>query len=455
MREDCPGYRDEWDLIFRNQTGHTIKRLKEKRANKEKTILAKDYNSGLKPPPSLNPSHEELGVNYFLHNFVTSCQSPSSGYLNYIPAPYTADGHHPTLVASMAAVGLVTLANTTRQPVLAKHARVKYSEAINQVNIALASPAESIKDSTLMSVISLGLFEHVSDFASWARHVRGAAALVVARGKGQFSTRAAILMFNQVRADMVAACIQGDQPFPKDMAELQEEASKHVDTTTVFWRLGVVATQCTNLLWDVRNRGESYWPGLLEQATVLQAELQHIFGTLSMKCPYTTFRKSGGDPAVFYKDRFDLYPNSWAIRVWNNTRILQTTVCGCMSYLLNQILATDLEPAVQRHMELQLLDTLEILSKLGNDTIATVPQALGVVYSPSEMSHAIDVSCHTNGSAGYMLTWCLYAAGNSSVVDSEARKWIIQRLQDFGHFAGITLALQLVEDLIRRDQLVN
>lgn len=454
-RDQCSGYRDEWDLVFRNQTGDTIKRTMERRAPKEgQTSLPLKCNSSPLPPPDLGSSHDELGVNYFLYNFITGSQSSSRGYLNYIPADYTADSHYPPiLVASMAAIGLVTLANTTRQPQLAKHARAKYSEAINQVNIALASPTESVKDSTLMSVISLGLFEYVSDFTSWARHVRGAAALVVARGKCQFSTSAAFPMFNQVRADMVAVCMYSGHPFPEDMCELQEEASRHMDTTSAFWRLGTAATKCTNLLWVVRKNSREFpWSSLLEQATVLQDELQYIFGVLSMESGYITSRKPGGDPTISYNERFDVYRNSWDIRVWNNTRILQIIICDSIRYIMNQILATDLVPVIRTHMELRLLDTQGILSKLGKDIIATVPQALGIISSASDTGHTIDVSSDINGSAGYMMAWSLYTAGKSSVMESETRQWIIERLQDFGHNAGITMALQLVEDIIKIDQ---
>ncbi|OGM44698.1 hypothetical protein ABOM_007378 [Aspergillus bombycis] len=419
--------------------------------------MARNYNSDPLSLHNLSNSYDEIGVNYFLCNFVTGYRSSSCGYLNYIPADYVVDSHcSPMLVASMAAIGLVTLANTTGQPQLAKHARAKYSEAINQVNVALASPTESIKDSTLMSVISLGLFEHVSDFSSWARHVQGAAALVVARGKSQFSTRASLFMFNQVRADMVAVCMHSGQPFPEDLCQLQEEATKHMDPMSAFWRLGVVATQCTKFLWCVRkNRGQIAWPTLLQQATGLQGSLQHIVGVLSMQSGYTTSRKPGGDPTVFYNERFDVYMNSWAIRVWNNARTLQIKVCDSMRYISNQILATDLEPVTQAHIELQRLDTQEIVSKLGKDIIATVPQALGVIPSASDIGYAIDISSPINGSAGYMMTWSLYTAGKSPVMEGEGRKWIIQRLQEFGHTAGITLALQLVENIIKIDQCAN
>ncbi|KAJ5591672.1 uncharacterized protein N7459_002041 [Penicillium hispanicum] len=42
--EDCPGYRDEWELVFRDQTDHTIKRSKEKRA-KRATSAETDHSS--------------------------------------------------------------------------------------------------------------------------------------------------------------------------------------------------------------------------------------------------------------------------------------------------------------------------------------------------------------------------------------------------------------------------
>ncbi|KAE8381939.1 hypothetical protein BDV26DRAFT_300438 [Aspergillus bertholletiae] len=454
-REECSGYRDEWDLVFRNQTDHTINRSRESGVKRrDKINFTRNGNTSPPRASSLSPSHDAMGVNYFVHNFVTNGQPSSRGYLNYIPAVYATQSRHcPMLMASMAAVGLITLANTTRQPQLVKHAHAKYAEAISQVNTALASPTESIKDSTLMSVISLGLFEHVSDFASWARHVRGAAALVVARGKSQFSTGAAFLMFNQVRADLVGVCIHGGQPFPADMCELQEEASTHMDTMNVVWRLGVLATQCARFLWSVMNNtGEIPWPALLEQATGLQGELQYIFGILSVESGYTTTRKSGGDPAVFYNEQLGSYMNCWAIRVWNNTRILQIKICDSIRYIFNQLLIAGLDPVSQTRMELKLLDILEILSTLGNDIIATLPQALGATSSASEIDPAVGISSPINGSAGYMMIWSLYVAGKSSAMENDPRKWIIQRLREFGHAGGITLALQLVEDLIKIDQ---
>lgn len=450
LREKCAGYRDDWELVFRDQTDRTIKRVKEQR---EKSASAS--GASYSPSPVCGPGHsvDQIGVNYFLHNFVIGGDSPSRGFLNYIPTVFNADNQHPTLVASMAAVGLVALANSTQQPELASHARIKYSEAIRNVNAALASPVESVKDSTLMSVISLGLFEHLSNFESWVQHVQGAAALVVARGKGQFSSPGRILMFNQVRADMVVVCLHQRQSFPENMLELQEEATKHVNASSAFWLLGALAVRCVNLYGTLVNSIDcTPDSALLEEATFLQYDFQRFPGLLATEEPYTTTLNSGADPQVFYHGRFDVYRTSWAIRLWNNLRMLQLCVCEIMGYLLKKALATELETVVRTHMTRKLQETRQILFKLVDDILATVPQALGFISSASEHNSSTASASHTSVSGGYMLTWCLYLVGKSPTIEIPARKWIMRRLQAIGETADNQMALQLLQDLIRIDQ---
>lgn len=359
----------------------------------------------------------------------------------------------------MAAVGLLALAN--KQPELVARARAKHSEAVRDLNAALASPVESIKDGTLMSVISLGMFEYATSFESWDRHIQGAAALVVARGKSQFSpsNTAAILMFNQVRADMITTCIQKIRPFPDDMRELQTVATKQgADGLTAFWPLGVLATRCATLLWSVtENIGnvEIPWSDFLEEATVLEHDLQSVTRILALEEPFTTTRESDGDSDQIYDGRVDLYKTSWAIRVWNNSRMLQIVVYEIICYLLEKVLASNLTPDAEAHMKLRLQEGLDMLSKLGRDILATVPQAFGFISSASGQDASIDSPADSSVSGGYMLTWSLYTVGKSPVTSSNTRRWIINRLQDIGKRAGLALTLQLVEEIVVIDQLVG
>ncbi|KAJ5991610.1 transcriptional regulator family: Fungal Specific TF [Penicillium canescens] len=96
MREECPDYRDEWDLIFRNKAQEHLRHA---------TRL------------HVKPSADEIGVNNFLRNFVN--HSSSRGCLNYNSSVYHNDEEHPTLVASMAALAIL--------------ARAKYTETIRNV----------------------------------------------------------------------------------------------------------------------------------------------------------------------------------------------------------------------------------------------------------------------------------------------------------------------------------
>ncbi|KAL4886408.1 hypothetical protein BJY04DRAFT_228306 [Aspergillus karnatakaensis] len=451
QREKCPGYRDNWDLVFRNQTSETIQRSQKKQVSKADRF----------PPPRLcmGPHMNEIGANYFLHHFVTGDQSSSRGYLNYIPAVYSNDGEHPTLLASMAAVGLMALANSTKQAELASHARLKYTEAIRNVNAALASPTESIKDSTLMSIISLGVFEHFSDFQSWVRHVRGAAALMVVRGKSQFRSPAAILMFHQVRTDLSIVCMHTSQQLPPGIEALQEEVSRHIDTSSASWTMGVLATRCVKLLWHVdKNEEKVPWLDLFDQAVRLQEDFQLALGILAIQEPYMTNCGDSLDPDLIYNNRYDLYRTPWAIRLWNNSRNLQMIVCEIICYLTNKVflVVPDLSIAVRAQIKATLQETLCIMSTLSDGILASVPQILGVVSTQSPGNGlAVDPPVSAGVAGGYMLVWGLYMVGKSPATGDKARKWIIRRLGDIVENSGIALAQRLLDQIVEIDQVAN
>lgn len=465
-REQCPGYRDEWELVFHDQTSKTIKRSKAKRANNTAsdtttttaTTTTTTTANHLPPLPhsTLKPSVDDLGINYFFRHFVVGDRSNARGCLNYVPSVYHADGAQSTLVASMAAVGLVALANSTQRPELASHARVKYLQAIHLVSAALASPVECVKDSTLMSVISLGVFEHVSAYESFARHVQGAAALVIARGKSQFSSPVGILMFNQVRTDLVLASFRTDQPIPEKILQLQEEAVDHKCTSTSWWRMGVLGTRCTKLLIATKKNyyaGRRSWFEMLDETTVLEQDFESLVPVLEIQEPYTIIRVSDGDPNIIKNGLYHFYKDSWAIRLWTNQRTLQMVTCEIKYYILTMILSKKISPDLREHTKMEVRRTLHTLSKLGDEILAIVPQALEFISSESlDPCPSIGL---TSVSGGYMLVWGLFMAGKSASTKSETRKWIIRLLQDIGWNTGISVALRLVEVVIEVDRMTG
>lgn len=397
-----------------------------------------------------------MGVSYFFHHFIRSGQVSSRGFLNYIPSTYSADGDQSTLLASMAAIGLLAMASSTRQPELVGQAHSKYAEAVRKVNAALASPVESTKDSTLMSVISLGIFEQVSQYRSWTLHVDGAVALVSARGRNQFSSPVTFHMFNQVRADLMISCIHGEKPFPKVMLDLQDEASKHTDSSNPCWAMGILGTRSANLLMAVRENKTTEqvpWHQLFEEATALDCDFQRLFGVLHQREPYIITHTPGADPSKAYNGRCDIYADFWAIRLWNNCRSLQMIVCQIKSFLLNKLFADN--PAEIEDVDLRLETINATLCNHGDDILATIPQALELLSSEIDTFTGSAAAFHGNISGGYMLAWSLAMVGKSPATRTGTRKWVIQCLQGIGEQANHYLALDIAEQIAKIDQLAG
>lgn len=271
-------------------------------------------------------------------------------------------------------------------------------------------------------------------------------------------------MFNQVRADMTAACIQSIQPFPDDMLQLQEEATKTIETPSACWLLGVLATRCATLFANVtKNYCDAHapefipWSCFLTEAIALQEDFQPVFALFAIQEPYTTFLESRGETSsTIYKGRYDLYRASWAIRLWNNLRMVEIVICEIACWLINKILSTDLAQPAQIHQKLKskLQGLLQIMSTRGEDILASIPQGLGLISVP-ERQGSVDSHSHAYVSGGYMLTWNLYTVGKSPVVNDKTRQWIIKQLKDISRSAGIAMALQLAEDIVKVDLIAN
>lgn len=84
-----------------------------------------------------------------------------------------------------------------------------YTKALSATHSALRDPEVTKQDTTLASVLLLGLFEnitarHMGELA-WGSHIEGAIQLVRARGRKQLRTKIGLTMFIAVRTQMVGS----------------------------------------------------------------------------------------------------------------------------------------------------------------------------------------------------------------------------------------------------------
>ena len=192
-RRQCPGYKDDFDLIFRNETQATERRARKSVDSKrghthimlgerqmafvnagERGDSSLLQTSVLVPSAELEASMtlsireaisvpiEEQAPCYFMSNFVMTPRDGSSrGYFDFLAPMIKAEKPDSHLSIAFYAVALASLANrpSSKSSGLLQQALGQYAKALKAINSALQSPLHQKTDQTLASIIMLGFFE--------------------------------------------------------------------------------------------------------------------------------------------------------------------------------------------------------------------------------------------------------------------------------------------------------
>jgi hypothetical protein len=132
---------------------------------------------------------------YFFANYTGTADFRNGGHFDWIlkllgvSRPNVEDA----LSESFRALSLAVFSNAVKSPAVMRKARIAYVSALEETNRALTSYETAIKDSTVVAVMLLGMYEGTtytdkSSIARWSKHVTGAYTLFVLRGKSQFET---------------------------------------------------------------------------------------------------------------------------------------------------------------------------------------------------------------------------------------------------------------------------
>ncbi|CAK7265619.1 hypothetical protein SEPCBS57363_001675 [Sporothrix epigloea] len=127
----------------------------------------------------------------------------------------------------MAAVGLVGISQLTHSVQVIDSARKSYGTALCLTNAALKDPEEAVKDTTMLSILILGVYEMMAKpgletIKTWQDHINGAVELAKLRGVEQFRTCAGVRMFNMLCENVAISCMQRRVPMPPELVALQD-----------------------------------------------------------------------------------------------------------------------------------------------------------------------------------------------------------------------------------------
>lgn len=228
-RRQCPGYKDDFDLVFRNETKATERRAFKANQRALQKIGKQGSSvelSGIVAPieairnelvspfqqgiaPGLTTPVKEQADCYFVSNFVLIPKPGSTrGFFDYLIPLLQTEGRNSHLQRAFNACAMALLNNrAASRNSYADRALNEYTHALTGTNAALRDPVAQKADSTLAAVLLLGLFENITakqlGMSAWGSHIQGAMQLVKQRGRKQLGSHVGLLLFIAVRTQMV------------------------------------------------------------------------------------------------------------------------------------------------------------------------------------------------------------------------------------------------------------
>ncbi|KAJ8121583.1 hypothetical protein ONZ43_g2001 [Nemania bipapillata] len=218
-RRQCPGYKDDFDLVFRNETKATERRVQratkkalglkaEKQNPSLNDLLGMSTLGNLTVVPSSKVTIEEHARCLFISNFVLMpFDARTVGYLDFVLPLLKEEGPDSHIQHAFKACALAFLYNRRGGGNGCwDKALVEYSMALSRTNAALRDTETQQSDATLAAVLLLGMFEVISakkiGMLNWGSHIDGAVQLVKTRGKKQTKTKLGQQLFIAVRTLM-------------------------------------------------------------------------------------------------------------------------------------------------------------------------------------------------------------------------------------------------------------
>ncbi|KAI1180989.1 hypothetical protein F4777DRAFT_182091 [Nemania sp. FL0916] len=507
-RRQCPGYKDDFDLVFRNETKATERRAQ--RANKKGLASRVDRkNSSSDETQSTSPPSHDTGTDmvsawsvassttlsspvedqascHFLSHFVLLPRDGRTvGHMEFVLPLLKSQGSDSHVQHAFNACALTFLNN--RRGIGGRcwdKALTEYSMALSRTNAALRDPELQQTDATLAAVLMLGMFENiataqVSTF-NWRSHVEGAVQLVKARGKKQIRTKVGLQLFIAVRTLMSVYCLSASKP-PEMSADWWLDGTPFSQTAAVVQRLMIRTS-------EIRGRATELIDSLTRTATSAELMLDLIGKAQAIDQEIVAWQESvpaewrkttvawhdEQEPSLadIFPGRIDTYNDVWLASITNSARavrlILHTTIVRASAWLC--------APADYRTTP-EFTTAARVCRDNIADIIASVPYFLGHPATKTANNATTNTTDNTNttnssktnstanttnfgtfacgeehgakGLAGYLVTWPLTCVISQDHATDAQRAWVVGRLRCIGGELGVKYALAMCQLQVR------
>ncbi len=438
---------------------------------------------------SLAPTIEEAATGFFFSNYVIDARGPTKGHLEHLHNIYNTYQMDENLLASMTAVGLAGYAHVAHAPQLMKDARRQYVKALRLTNEALRSPTDAKKDSTLLAIMILGIFEiatgcNQKSLQAWAEHVSGAAALLSLRGMERLRTIADRRMFAQVCTNIVTSCIQRRLPIPTHIIELRAQIAKHIPQLDPGWCFLESMIAFANFRSETGRGIISDPQAILSKAMKIDGEVQAMFLYAPPEWQYEIVFTDDTDCRI-HNGSYHVYYDYWVFQLWNGMRTTRILLNEQIREVILAGLSSKPPLFLGPEYTAQVQISTDVILQMQADILATVPQHTGYVgnthaslsippssdlFPSSDNSKpTVPWTSFTNSSyftpnhdtetpqtravGGYFLMWPLFLCGVIDLASESTRCCVTQMLQYIGRTMGIQQAFMVAKIVERREEI--
>jgi hypothetical protein len=356
---------------------------------------------------NLNPTSQERGTAYFFSRYVAIDDNSSHQRFDFVydvwkPVSLVPERQVDGVLASMSAVGLVGLANMTRSSEAADAARKAYGTALRLTNQALRDPVEAVKDTTMLAILILSLFEMMTEttpktLQAWQEHVDGATALAKMRGVEQFNTQGGTKMFLMLCQKVMISCIQRVIPMPQTLIDLRNELGKKVKIEDPTWDIVEPIYKVLQTRYDIKKGSLADPETIVTRLLAIEDEFESIVSRFPKDWNYRTIQVMKRHPAI-YKGLCHVYPSHFLASIWNGVRTCRILV---LETILSQLHAASVgRPDTTRlitttHYTAVYQSSQTKLEQMVQAIIASVPQHIGLVTPRTDTNLTTPISSVT------------------------------------------------------------
>ncbi len=434
----CSGYRDMEALRFRNES--TAVQRKVHARESAKTI-----------PRSLTASICSQAKDVFYSNYVVGPTKPYD-FLQEFYSPNSKDEH---LSRSIDAVALAYLDCQRHSMTAQEEARQQYTTALRLTNATLDNPGLARKNSTILAILLLDLYEKITnrepDFeGAWAAHLSGALTLVKLRGDQQFKDPSALRMLMRLSTNLLISCVASDRPVSAELVALRSSIAAH------FSRPGDSKWQESDLMIEFARLRHNVKKGVLSDDVAISSlvELDAKFLRLAMEVSPTwqyKTRRMVEKSNHHYERYHHVYPAEHIAQMWNTLRLTRI--------LLNEFicsLCSNSHEGVKRDSRALTLHqySTETITEMTSDICASVPQYIGdlsgsfnksvtktdtlrVIPGGDARLSSVGQSNPTHNLPCYRLIFPLYVAAQSPTTIPSLKTWVIEQLHFMAEYHAI------------------